>query len=95
MSIIDEEAVLNVFDLYTFLSKQSLAVLKSIYEQPLSCLGVFRTLPALAKLYVQRLLFVTEPVRQADMQLWAKDPSLHEYAIFVSSAVISYGNGGC
>lgn len=79
MTALGDDTSLAALDIYTFLSKQSMAVLKSIYEQPISCLGVFRTLPSLAKLYVQRLLFVTEPVYQTDMQSWAKDLQEHEY----------------
>lgn len=79
MSEIKNDDTLCLRDLYTFLVDQPEIVLKRLYEQPLTCLAVFRTLPPLGKLYVQRLLFITAPVPKGDVLLWARNLEMHEY----------------
>eukprot|EP01134_Creolimax_fragrantissima_P000829 CFRG0829T1 len=56
-------------------------VLSSLYEHPLSCLAVFRTLSPLARHYVVRLLYSKEPVARDDIVLWCRDANLHRTAM--------------
>lgn len=77
---IKEDNQLRLRDIYGFLAEQPEIILKRLYEHPLTCLAVFRTLPTLAKIYVQRMLFLTRHVPKDDMRAWAKDPNDHKYA---------------
>ncbi len=44
--------------------------LAELYNHPATCLAVFRELPALAKQFVLRLLYVEQPVPKAVVSSW-------------------------
>ncbi|XP_054277744.1 general transcription factor IIH subunit 4 [Macrosteles quadrilineatus] len=57
-------------DLHDYLKTLPKEVLERLYNHPTTCLAVYRELPAIAKHYVIRLLFVEQPVPQAVIASW-------------------------
>ncbi|XP_046663467.1 general transcription factor IIH subunit 4-like [Homalodisca vitripennis] len=57
-------------NLHDYLKTLPKEVLERLYNHPTTCLAVYRELPAIAKHYVIRLLFVEQPVPQAVIASW-------------------------
>uniref|UniRef100_A0A4W4F1M8 General transcription factor IIH subunit 4 n=1 Tax=Electrophorus electricus TaxID=8005 RepID=A0A4W4F1M8_ELEEL len=59
-------------NLHEYLRELSPDILDRLYNHPATCLAVYRELPALAKNYVMRMLFLDHPLPQAAVALWVK-----------------------
>ncbi|CAB0017209.1 unnamed protein product [Nesidiocoris tenuis] len=57
---------LQCSNLYEYLKTLSPAVIDRLYTYPIICLAIYRDLPVVAKHYVIRILFVEQPVPQAE-----------------------------
>uniref|UniRef100_A0AAY4BHG3 General transcription factor IIH subunit 4 n=1 Tax=Denticeps clupeoides TaxID=299321 RepID=A0AAY4BHG3_9TELE len=62
-------------NLHEFLKELSPEILDRLYNHPATCLAVYRELPALAKIYVMRMVFLEQPLPQAAVALWVKKDS--------------------
>ncbi|XP_059899081.1 general transcription factor IIH subunit 4 [Gadus macrocephalus] len=62
-------------NLHEYLKELSPEILDKLYNHPATCLAVYRELPALAKNYVMRMLFLDHPLPQAALALWVKKDS--------------------
>ncbi|XP_071801950.1 general transcription factor IIH subunit 4-like [Asterias amurensis] len=66
-------------DLHSYLQTLPSFVLDKLYNHPATCLAVFRELPTLAKHYVNRVLFVEQPVRKASVESWVQKAHLEKH----------------
>ncbi|XP_041931971.1 general transcription factor IIH subunit 4 [Alosa sapidissima] len=71
-------------NLHEYLKELSPDVLDRLYNHPATCLAVYRELPALAKNYVMRMLFLDQPLPQAAVALWVKKDSQKDHDECVS-----------
>ncbi|XP_065150121.1 general transcription factor IIH subunit 4 isoform X2 [Paramisgurnus dabryanus] len=71
-------------NLHEFLGELSPDILDRLYNHPATCLAVYRELPALAKNYVMRMLFLDHPLPQAAVALWVKKDSQKDHDQCVS-----------
>ncbi|KAL1140221.1 hypothetical protein AAG570_000153 [Ranatra chinensis] len=65
-SDIQKSKTLNCKNLQEYLRTLPAATLDNLYSHPTTCLAVFRDLPEIAKHYVVRILYVEQPVPQAE-----------------------------
>ena len=63
-------AALKCSNLTDYLKTLPKDTLERLYHHPATCLAVFREVPALAKQYVMRLLYVEHPVPRAVVESW-------------------------
>ncbi|KAM9823874.1 general transcription factor IIH subunit 4 [Neosynchiropus ocellatus] len=59
-------------NLHEYLRELSPEILDRLYNHPATCLAVYRELPALAKTYALRMIFLDQPLPQAAVALWVK-----------------------
>ncbi|KAL4629633.1 general transcription factor IIH subunit 4 [Arapaima gigas] len=71
-------------NLHEYLRDLSPDVLDRLFNHPATCLAVFRELPALAKNYVMRMLFLDQPLPEAATPLWVKKDSQKDHDHCVS-----------
>ncbi|CAG8511450.1 1512_t:CDS:10 [Cetraspora pellucida] len=60
-------------NIYEYLEALQKSTLDKLYEEPATCLAIFRLLPSLARQLVMSLLFSTQVMSKADLRQWIKN----------------------
>ncbi|CAG8748880.1 7736_t:CDS:2, partial [Racocetra persica] len=60
-------------NIYEYLEALQKSTLDKLYEEPATCLAIFRLLPSLARQLVMSLLFSTQIMSKADLRQWIKN----------------------
>ncbi|RIB10803.1 transcription factor TFIIH complex subunit Tfb2 [Gigaspora rosea] len=60
-------------NIYEYLEALQKSTLDKLYEEPATCLAIFRLLPSLARQLVMSLLFSTQIMSKADLKQWIKN----------------------
>ena len=72
MTDVNKKKKLDCKDLYGYLLTLSPGSLNGLYNDPFTCLAVFRGLPELAKHYIMRTLFSSQTLSDAFVLSWCK-----------------------
>ncbi|XP_065646801.1 general transcription factor IIH subunit 4 [Hydra vulgaris] len=72
MTDVSKKKKLDCKDLYGYLLTLSPSSLNALYNDPFTCLAVFRGLPELAKHYIMRTLFTNQSLSDAFVLSWCK-----------------------
>ncbi|XP_033122552.1 general transcription factor IIH subunit 4-like [Anneissia japonica] len=70
---------LDCKDLHGYLRSLSPAILDRLYDNPATCLAVFRELHPLSKHYVMRVIFVDQPISKSAISSWVSSPHQEDH----------------
>ncbi|XP_071948018.1 general transcription factor IIH subunit 4-like [Antedon mediterranea] len=70
---------LDCKDLHAYLRSLSPAILDKLYDNPATCLAVFRELLPLSKHYVMRVVFVDQPISKTAISSWVSNQHQQEH----------------